>query len=376
MPSRPRILLIGASGYGDYYLDELTGHDAGADLVGVVDINPDVEANGVPVYQSLDDFYANHAADLAIIAAPMHFHTPMTLTCLKNGSNVLCEKPLCQSVEEVALLQKAATEAGRFLAVGYQMDYRRDVLALKEDILSGRFGAPKRLSILHCSRRGAKYYSRNNWAGRISVNGREVLDSPFNNSNAHNFQMMTFLLGDSLPSAMDIKSVEAELYHGNPTTENFDILAARFHTMGGYPLYYYTAHTLSQYEQGPLGVFEFEKGTVTFDSREPSFRAKMADGSAFDYIGIDPGHTHQKLYDAIACTCSGGAPVCSAAADLPHIRAVRMLADLPILPVREELRRHMDVDGDDILYIEGLEDIFKKCAQSWALPSEIGLGLS
>lgn len=375
MTKKPRILLVGAGGYGGVYLRALTRDDAAATLAGICDIRADVRPDGIPVYPTVEAFYEKDTADLAIIVAPVHFHLPMTLTCLAHGTNVLCEKPLCMTVEEADTMSEAAKKAGRFVSLGYQLNYRRDVLALKDDILTGKFGRPKRLAVYHCYRRGARYYARNDWAGHIHVGGREVFDSPFTNACAHNFQMMTFLLGDAPRTACAIADVQGELYHGNPVVENYDIAALRFLTPQGVPLLYYTAHTLKTETLGPVGRFEFEGGVVTFAGEGSSFRATLADGSTIDYGAVDPGTPMQKLDDAIACVLHGGAPVCGIEADLAHIQAVRMAQALPIRQVRQALRRTMDVDGDTVLYVDGLEDVFAASARAWALPSEIGLGL-
>ncbi len=382
MAIRPRVLLVGAGGYGALYLREMIGHDTGADIVGICDVSADIQQKipvirekGIPVYDSLEAFYAKDTADLAIIVTPVHYHTEMTQTCLAHKTNVLCEKPLCLTMAEAEGMLEAAKAAGKFLALGYQLNYRHDVLALKRDILSGRFGQPKRLSIYHCYRRGSKYYARNNWAGRIRADGREVFDSPFTNACAHNFQMMTFMLGDSLRTACDVTSVEAELYHANPNIENYDIAALRFLTTGGVPLLYYTAHPIQSVDLGPCGVFEFEKGTITFHTEKPSFKAVMQDGTSLDYSLINAGSPMQKLYDAIDCVKNGGEPVCGVAADMPHIRAVRMVQEQPVRHVRADLLCTMKTDDDTFLYVRGLEDIFANCARAWALPSEIGYTL-
>ena len=71
---RPCVVLVGAGGYGAGYMMELLAKDAGADLVGICDISPDLKERypiiaekGIPVYQNLEAFYARHAADLAVI---------------------------------------------------------------------------------------------------------------------------------------------------------------------------------------------------------------------------------------------------------------------------------------------------------------------
>lgn len=378
---RPSILLISVGFYGQKYLAEVAGRDVGGDVVGIVEPAPDVKERfpviaerGWPVYTSLEAFYAERTADLAVISSPIHLHTEMAIACMRHGSHVLCEKPLCLSAEEALRMDACSRETGRFLAIGYQLNYQRDVWALKRDILSGRFGAPKRVRVLHAMRRGAAYYARNNWAGRISVNGREVFDSPFTNACAHNFQLMCFLLGPDMETACGITGLDAELYRGNPNVENLDIAALRFTTDTGAPILYYTAHPLRTKSIGPEGVMEFEHATVTYRPGQ-RYRATLDTGEVIDYGDIPPTGLMQKLDDAVACVKSGGHPICTVAAELSHIEAVRMTQRQPIRPVDPA---HVDVlsqDGDTFYCVQGLEDVLTRSAQAWALPREIGLSL-
>lgn len=379
---RPRVVLVGAGGYGKLYVEALTGRDMGADLVAVCDIDPHVaervpqlRQRHIPVYPSLEDFFEKDGADLAVLVSPVHFHTDMVLACLSHGLNVLCEKPLCLTVEEAAAMQAASEKAGRFLCIGYQIDYRRDVQALKRDILAGRFGKIKRAAVYHGFRRGAAYYARNDWAGRIACGGREVFDSPFTNACAHHFQMLTFLLGPAMPAACGIADVQAELYRANPTLENYDIAALRFHTAEGTPILYYTAHPIRTACWGPVGVLEFENATLTYTQEKPVFRGVMADGGAFDYSHVAPGGDMQKLADAIAAVGGGQPPLCGVEADLPHIQAVRLVQQNPITPVRPELVQQVHTDEDDFYFVQDLEQTLARCAENWALPSELGIRL-
>lgn len=382
MSDRPQVLLAAVGGYGSNYLKEMTERDVGADVAGICEVMPDIaerfpviREKGIPVYPSLAAFYAEHTADLAVISSPIHFHTEMTLECLAHGSHVLCEKPLCLTAEEAGRMDAAARAAGEFLAVGYQFDYQRDVLALKRDILAGRLGAPRRLQVVHAMRRGAKYYSRNNWAGHIAANGREVLDSPFSNACAHYFQLMTFLLGRDMRAARNVERVEAELYRANPALENFDTAAMRFHMEGGAEILYYTSHALQSKKLGPWGVFEFEEGTVTFSPDKPSFQAELKDGTRIDYGQVAPGERLQKLYDAIDCVKHGGSPICGVAAEEPHIRAVRLVQAQPIRPVNPALVYRLAEEDDTFLCVKELERVFEQSARGWALPREAGFNL-
>lgn len=377
-----RVVLVGVGGYGRLYLEALTENDLEARLAGVCDIDPTVadrfpvlKERGIPVYPDLDSFFARDSADLAILVSPVHFHTRMVLNCLAHGANVLCEKPLCLTEAEAAAMDQAARRAGRFLSVGYQLDYRRDVLAFKRDILAGRFGKPVRFAVYHGFRRGMRYYRRNNWAGHITAEGREVFDSPFTNACAHHFQLLTFLLGDSMPAACGLRDLQAELYRANPEIENYDIAALRFHTEGGVPILYYTAHPIRTEFWGPRGVLEFENATVTYDKEEPVFHGRMADGTPFDYDQVEPGIYMQKLLDALEALRTGRPPVCGVQADLPHIQAVRMVQQNPITPVRAELIEPTELNGDTFYFVRGLEQTLADCAARWALPREAGVDL-
>ncbi|MBQ9308336.1 MAG: Gfo/Idh/MocA family oxidoreductase [Clostridia bacterium] len=378
---RPRILLVSVGMYGQKYLFEATDHDVGGDVVGIVDVAdnlektfPVIQERRIPVYRSLESFFARDRADLAVISSPIHLHTAMVLECLKRGANVLCEKPLCLTEEETLKLADAAKEAQRFLALGWQLNYDRGVLALKKDILSGRFGKPLRLRCVHAMRRGRKYYERSNWAGRITLDGREVFDSPFMNACAHNFQLMTFLLGDTMETAADILKAEGELSRGNPDVENYDIAALRFTARGDVPLLYYTAHPLQTKNLGQMGRAEFEHATLTWGKGQP-FLVHTEDDQEIDY-GTD-GNTPlmQKLYDAVKCTVEGTAPLCGPVAGLAHLRAVRMAQALPVRDIDPAHATYLEEAGDRFVCVSGLEEAFLAASEAWALPGEMGIAL-
>lgn len=377
-----KVLLVGVGGYGSGYVRALTGNDYGAEIAGIVDVMPDIAnvcpevgAKGLKVYRSISDFYKENTADLAILASPIHLHVPMSIECMKNGSHVLCEKPLCLTTEEIDALDACSLETGKFLAVGYQMNYRRDVLALKKDILSGKFGAPLRARCLHAYRRGSLYYARNNWAGRISVNGHEVFDSPFTNACAHNFQLLTFLLGKDLTSACGITGVEAEMYRGNETVENYDIACMRFQTDVGASILYYTAHPLSSEVLGPYARMEFEKAVIEYGA-DYRICARMENGEIIDYGEADMDGYHYKLMDALNCIREGSIPVCTTKSEIGHVRAVRMVQALPIENIPKD---HIDIVEDErrgtCCHVKDLEAKLKTALENWALPKEIGIGL-
>ncbi|MBQ8160137.1 MAG: Gfo/Idh/MocA family oxidoreductase [Clostridia bacterium] len=380
--SRPRVVLVSVGWYGQKYLNEFTQKDLGADLAGIVDVAEDLEEKypvirerHIPVYHSLEDFYREDHADLSILVSPIHLHTQMALYCLEKGSHVLCEKPLCLTEEETRNLEAAGQAAGKILAVGWQLNYDPGVLRLKQDILSGRFGAPLRLRCMHAMRRGAAYYKRSNWAGKITLGGHEVLDSPFMNACAHNFQLMTYLLGSSAATAALPAEAEGELFHANPDAENYDIACLRFRTQEGVQLFYETAHPLRTKNLGQEGLGEFEHARLTW-GKGKSLRVTLDTGEELDYGDPEKGNPMEKLAVVLRCMETGEKVPCTPVSGLGHLLAVRMAQALPVQEVAEERKTFFEEAGDRFLAVEGLEDTFRACLQGFQLPSEIGRSFS
>jgi predicted dehydrogenase len=382
-----KIMLAGIGGYGKGYVKELTEKEASlpsVSIAGVCEVMPDVyerfpilKEKGIPVFSSPEEFFRKEHCDLAVLSTPIHLHYPQIRTCLEAGANVLTEKPVCTSVEDAEDLIRISERTGHFISVGYQLNYSKDVLKLKEDILNGVFGKPVSMKTLHCMKRGMKYYGRNNWAGKITVNGVRVNDSPVNNACAHQLQNMTFLLGKTMDDAVDFKDVKAELYRANPHVENFDTAAILAHTADGTEIRYYTTHALSDDNIGPVSEYRFEKGTVWYgmdfgEGPVNDYVASMNDGSVINYAGISKGERLQKLYDAIACTENGGHPVCTVRCAIPHLELVNQLSEFSVRPVDPGQVECVKTEEDTFYYIRSLHEIFAKCFEQGKFPSEIG----
>ncbi len=99
------LLLVGISGYGHSYLNEIfSERNNSAYLTGVVDINPkrsdyydEIVEKNIPIYNSLEEFYQEKQADLAIISTPIHLHKEQACYAMNHGSHVLCEKPMAMN---------------------------------------------------------------------------------------------------------------------------------------------------------------------------------------------------------------------------------------------------------------------------------------
>ena len=126
-----KVLLVGIGGYGANYIKELTEKNVTSAVIeGICEVMPDVEKiypvikeKSIPVYKAPEEFYKEHQADLAIISTPIHLHYNQIITCLKHGSNVLTEKPVCTTVEGAEEMIDLEKEKGNFISVGYKLNY-------------------------------------------------------------------------------------------------------------------------------------------------------------------------------------------------------------------------------------------------------------
>lgn len=385
MKQMVRVLLLGVCGYGSNYIKEISERDIpGVRIEGicevvpnVADLYPIIREQNIPIYKSPEEFYREHQADLAVVSTPIHLHYQQIVICLQNGSNVLTEKPVCTSVQGARKLEELERQTGKFISVGYQLNYSRDVLALKQDILSGKFGKPVSMKALHAMRRGDKYYARNGWAGRIAVNNCAVNDSPFNNACAHQFQIMTFLLGDRMDRAMELARVEAEPYKANRHVENFDAIAIHAETVNRVPVWYFTAHALQEKKLGPVAEYRFEKGTVYFgrdygSGPKAEYVYEGDDGTVTDYGKIAKGERLQKFYDAIQAVRTGSRPVCTVQCAIPHLEAVEQIARIPIVQVPETWMQDLHEEDDTFHTIKDLQKTFTWCYTHQEMPSSVG----
>jgi predicted dehydrogenase len=379
-----QVLLVGVCGYGANYINEISEvRPEGVTVSGIVEVKENIEdlypiirEQSIPVYKSVEDFYKEHEADLAIISTPIHLHFEQIRYCIRHGSNVLTEKPVCTSVEGARKLQEEEKRCGRFISVGYQLDYSRDVLALKKDILAGRLGKAVSMKCLHACRRGEIYYHRNGWAGKISVNGCAVNDSPFNNACAHQFQIMTFLLGGSLSSAAELESVKGEVYRGNPGVDNFDISAVQAVTESGVPLSYYTGHPCREKKIGPQAEYVFENGTVYFghdfgNGPVNEYVLQKNNGEIVNYGAVDKGARLQKFYDALQAVRDHSRPVCTVQCAIPHLQAVEALAKLPVTDIPAGEVDVVSEDRDMYHEVKHFKEIFESCYENQRMPSDV-----
>ena len=390
-----RVVLVGLGGYGEVYLDALLDdpRGAGCRIVGGVDPRPegcrrlaDLEARGVPIYATLEDFYRKQRADLAVISSPIHLHAGHTCAALAAGSHVLLEKPAAACVADVDRMIAARDRAGRFVAVGFQWSFATLVLALKADILRGRLGRPVRGRTLTLWPRTEAYYGRNDWAGRKrDAAGRWILDSPASNAMAHHLHNLLFLLGGAMDRSAEPLLIEARLARANDI-ETFDTAAVRLATDRGAEILFLVSHAVAEGDVvDSRFTLEFDQGTVTYPGGTAPMTARHRDGSVWTYPHPDASPQVRKLWQSVEAVRAwpgpgrgaNGAvafplafPPCGLETARPHVAFVEALERSGATPLvwGDDAVRITGTSGGRLRWVEGLAEAMRVAYEAGEMP--------
>lgn len=376
------MLMVGIGGYGYHYLktiwEELPSDKV--QVTGIIDpyadksgLYPEVVKRSIPVFNTVDEFnQTGHRADLTVISSPIHYHVPQSITALENGSCVLCEKPLCGSIQEADLLIKKRDEVRKWVMVGYQWSYSKAIQSLKNDILKGSFGSPIRMKSLCLWPRDDAYYRRNDWAGKIrDASGRWILDSPANNAMAHYLHNLLYLLGEEIHLSAIPHDVTSEAYRVNPI-ENYDTIACRIFTVEGIELLFYASHATEK-TVNPVFQLEFEDAVIHFSSDQHEIIAVDRKGIRKSYGSPDDDHQFMKLFRAVEMVGKTGIMECGIEAARSHTVCINGI---------QESALNIDAFPDSLIrrdraeqrwWAEGLDHALYNCYRDSLLPHEAGI---
>jgi len=333
-----KILFSAISGYGYYYLKTLIEEipEDQAIICGVIDPLPEksgyfseIVARGVPIYSDMESFFedGNHA-DLTVIASPLQYHVPQSIVALKNGSNVLVDKPLGVTPGELKRLITTRNQSKKWVEVGYQWSFSDAIQNLKRDILNGKFGKPLRMKTICLWPRPFAYFTRNDWAGMVfAKDGSMVLDSVANNACAHFLHNMLFLSGAGMNSSALAESVTGRRFRAYDI-ENFDTVVCKAQTNTGVEVFFYASHVTEKTVE-PSFVFEFENAVVKLDEGTDGIIATMENGEQVNYGHPNADHQFKKLFKAIEKCNSPVIDICPPEAAIPQTLFINALHELP-----------------------------------------------
>ncbi|ALE03553.1 Gfo/Idh/MocA family protein [Bartonella ancashensis] len=137
----PRIAVLGCGHWGKNHIRTL--HGLGL-LKAVSDIDFDRAVDLARIYgvESVtpDDLFANADIDALILALPPQFHTENVVRAVKNGKDVLVEKPIALNMVDAEYQVRISREYGRILMVGHILRFHPAFEKICELVESGELG--------------------------------------------------------------------------------------------------------------------------------------------------------------------------------------------------------------------------------------------
>lgn len=375
-----RIVLAGIGGYGTLYVNALLDSKRREEVVIVGAVDPYAEGTpshgrlaslGVAMFDSLEAFYAQDTADLAILSTPISLHAPQTLCCLSRGSHVLVEKPIAATVEEAEGMIRARDAADRLLAVGYQWCYDAAMLRFKADVDAGRYGRLVSMRAIVLWPRDEAYYRRGTgWAGkRYTADGAPVFDNVASNATAHYLMNMLWIAGCG-GDGREVERLEVRTARAN-AIETFDTICLKAGLSGGAELLFAASHAIGRDEmQMPVFEYVFQKGIARYGvmgGDDTRLTATLDDGTETDYGCVIPEEKGmEKAWHMVDAIRGLHAVACPPEVAIVHTRVMeearRLEPDAAVFPA-ERVR----VD-QGLHWVPGLRDTLLACYETATLP--------
>jgi predicted dehydrogenase len=190
-----RVAVVGA-GIGAAHVEGLLANAPGYQVAVICDLDAAratalaANAPGAVVETSYAAVLARHDIDLVDICLPPYLHLGPIEAALAAGKNVLCEKPLVGSLNDVQRLMEAAEQANRTVVPVYQYRFGNGLAGLRRLIEVGMAGRSLVGSIETHWNRPPDYYDVR-WRGRKATElGGAILGHAI-----HQHDLLTFTMG-------------------------------------------------------------------------------------------------------------------------------------------------------------------------------------
>jgi predicted dehydrogenase len=175
-----RVGVIGLGAIGERVIHKFIQHPE-TEVVAVCDVNEDrltsiKEKYNVGTYTNYQDMLQDESLSLVYLAVPPKYHHRIALDVIAAKKNLLCEKPLANSIVEAEEMVAAAEEAKIVNAINFPMVYSNVFQKFKELILSGKIGHVNRVEVHMHFTTWPRAWQQNEWIASREQGGfiREV----------------------------------------------------------------------------------------------------------------------------------------------------------------------------------------------------------
>lgn len=252
--SKLRFALIGCGRIANRHAEHINNY---AQIGAVCDIDKEkadafAEKYNVKAYYTVEDLLAHeNDIEVASICTPNGLHAQHSISALRAGYHVLCEKPLATNVHDCGEMIKTAEMCNRRLFAIKQNRFNPPVAAVKKAIDEGRLGKIYSVQLSCFWNRNPEYYE-NSWKGTKDLDGG-TLYTQF----SHFIDLLYWMIGD----VKNAKAFTGNFDHkGIIDFEDTGAVILEFYN-GAIGTINYTVNSYGKNMEGSLTIFG-EKGTV------------------------------------------------------------------------------------------------------------------
>jgi len=265
-------------------------------------------------FNSLNDVLNDANVDVVHICTPHYLHKDMILQCMESGKEIVAEKPVAITIEDLRLLYGAWQNTNSRIMSVLQNRLNPCVLKMKEMVSGNMFGKLLGLRGNLYWRRDQSYYSKDGWRGKRATEGGGLVI----NQAIHMLDMLDYLGGGAkeIKGGFDTRLLDIEVEDTAEATLYFED-DVRGH--------FFATNTYGRDEPYEI-TLTFERETFRYVNK------KLFDGG-FNLIAEDEngqygkscwGNSHRTIIDKFYSSLAGRS------ADYPSLRDGLRAAELAL----------------------------------------------
>lgn len=286
-----KVGLVGFGGIGSVHFDSYK-NIANAQVVAVADVRTDLakeklgeNEENIRIYSSMEDLLANEEVDMVDICTPTYMHADMSVSALKSGVNVMCEKPMALSSKDTQRMVDAAEGTDKIFMIGHVVRFMKPYMYLKCVVDSGELGKPLQLEFKRLSH--IPEWSWEDWMRDRSKSGGSLVDL-----SIHDLDYVQYVFGKPQKVSSVYRKLKDNsdflvselIYDGMVAT-----VSGAFYTTPGFP---FKAEYLAVFENGYV---EYRGGKIVKNGEEINLKESDSKASGINLPDIG-GHQYEIQY--------------------------------------------------------------------------------
>lgn len=171
-------------------------------------------------YSDYKKMIADNDIDLISIATESGLHAEIAIYCIKNGINVIIEKPIAMSIKDADEIIRLSEEYNVKVAACHQNRFNIAVQKMRKALEEGRFGKISHGSIHVRWNRNRDYYEQAKWRGTWKDDGGALM-----NQCIHGVDLLRWMLGDDIE---EVYGVTRRQFHDYLEAEDIGMAVVKF----------------------------------------------------------------------------------------------------------------------------------------------------